>query len=133
MREQQSLVLKAELMRYVVYILKGRSQPSAEELMWSCINEFGEAIKPDLKEAVVNLLGSKTLSRQNKAYLHHLIEERTLDKALATPSAGNERQRVVTGIDQLVQAGIWYRQSENSASLLALWQSSVSMPLITIC
>ncbi|MCG7887829.1 MAG: ImmA/IrrE family metallo-endopeptidase [Candidatus Thiodiazotropha taylori] len=119
MHSQQPSLFQSDLEQYVTRLLTGGHQPSAEELVQICVNEFGEWVKADLKEAVLNLLESRNLTSQNKAYLSHLIEERTLDKAMASPSDGHERRAIETGIDQLVQAGIEYRQSESLKEIVS--------------
>ena len=118
MQSQQPSLFQADLEQYVARLLVGGNQPSAEELLQLCVNEFGEWVREDLKEAVLNLLESRALTTQNKAYLRYLIENRTLDKAIAAQQDCHDRRAIETGIDQLVQAGIEYRQSENFRELV---------------
>jgi hypothetical protein len=119
MQSQQPSLFQPDLEQYVTRLLTDGNQPSAEELVQFCIEELGEWVKADLKEVVLNLLESHALTTQNKLFLSHLIEERTLDKAMFTSSDCHARRTIETGIDQLVQAGIEYRKSENFREIVS--------------
>lgn len=119
MPSYQSSLFQANLEQYVARLLAGGHQPSSHELLQLCMNEFGDWVRADLKEAVLNLLEGCAVTTLNTAYLRHLIDDRSLDKAIAQQQDCPERRAIETGIDQLVQSGIEYRQSENFRELVS--------------
>lgn len=111
MNNIQSNIQEGLLEAHIEGVLNQYQQPSANELLRSAIEIFGEPVRQELKGATLNLLQTKTRS-SNKSYLQHLIDDGSLDQAIANHPDANSSRRVESEIDLLIQSGVQYRKSE---------------------
>lgn len=100
-------------------LLLQHRQPSAKELLDICIREWGAWVREDIKEVVFQLLDSKNLPEFKKQYLRHMIEDRSLDKAIAGEHDCHDKREIETGIDLLVANSIAYRSSDNFREMIS--------------
>lgn len=74
-------------------LLDNPQQPSASELLKLCEDRLGVEARENLKEAVLNLINSKDLPTYKKKYLTHIVEDRSLDRAIAGSDDCQEKER----------------------------------------
>ena len=99
-------------------LLRQPVQPSASELLASCVDAFGASVREDIKGAVCLLLSGSTLPRYQRGYLQHLIDDRSLEKAIAGGDDCHDYKAINTGIDTLVAGSIEYRGSKGFQELI---------------
>lgn len=111
-RNSQLDMFENELAKVITAILDSPQQPSAAELLKTCQHLAGETARFYLKEAVITLLGSKQLNLLQKQFLQHIVDDRSLDNALADNNPDYIKAKIQTGIDQLLAASIRFRKSQ---------------------
>ena len=117
--EQSQLDLfQQPLAAFIEDLLKQPVQPSANELLASCMKAFGASVREDIKGAVAQLLGSDALPSYQKAYLRHLVDDRSLDKAIAGDHDWHGQKAINTGIDGLVASSLRYRGSQEFQEMI---------------
>lgn len=92
-------------------ILSRPQQPSAAELLQLCETQIGPGARENLKEAVLRLLDQKSLPGYKLDYLKHIVEDKSLDRAIAGDDDFKEKRDINTGIDVLVANSKAYRHS----------------------
>lgn len=93
-------------------------QPSAGELVEICERRMGAAIREFVKDAVLRLCDDERLPNYKREYLRHMLEDRSLDKAIAGVDDCHDRKEINTGIDLLVANGIGYRSSKDFQEMI---------------
>lgn len=119
MPPRQSSLFESDVVGLIEELLSQPQQPSAEELLKACTNKLGIWVTEDIKGAVLQLIDSQTLPEFRKEYLQHMIEDRSLDKAIAGENDCRDRREIETGIDQLVAKSIEYRKSKGFAEIIS--------------
>lgn len=97
----------------ILDILNSSQQPSAQELVRICVQECGQSIRENLKESVLHLIDDPSLPEYKKEYLKHILQDGSIDKAIAGADDCHDRRDVNTGIDLLVSMSRKYRSSED--------------------
>jgi hypothetical protein len=97
----------------ILNILNSAQQPSVEELLTICIQKYGQSARENFKEAVLHLIEDNDLLEYKKQYLKHIIEDRSIDRAIAGSEDCHDRREVNTGIDLLVSMSKDYRYSKD--------------------
>jgi len=100
-------------------VLMNCQQPSANELVDICTKALGSEVREDIKGAVLQLLHDKSLTSYNKQYLQNLLDDGSLDRALAGECENLNRKEIETGIDQLLANSIAYRNSDSFRALIS--------------
>lgn len=99
-------------------VLMSHQQPSANELINICTKELGSEIREEIKGAVLDLLNDKSLPSHHKPYLQNLLDDGSLDRAIAGEFECQNRREIETGIDLLLSSGIAYRNSDAFRELI---------------
>jgi len=113
MQPRQVRLFELGVVALIEKLLLQPQQPSAEELLLICIKKWGEWVREDIKGAVLQLIDSNKLSGFKKEYLRHMIENRSLDKAIAGNCDCQNRKEIETGIDHLIGMSLSYRKSDD--------------------
>lgn len=117
-KPRQESLFEAGVVLLIEELLMQPQQPSAEELLNICIKNLGEWVREDVKGAVLQLLDSKKLPTFKKEYLRHMIEDGTLNKAIAGDCDCQERKEIETGIDHLIAMCLAYRKSNDFKDII---------------
>jgi len=115
---KQPSLFEAGVVSLIESLLMSPQQPSAAELIEICTENLGEWIREDIKGAVLQLLGSNNLSEFKKEYLRHMIEDRSLDRAIAGDNDCRDRREIETGIDLLLSKSMAYRKSDTFKEII---------------
>lgn len=99
-------------------ILSCPQQPSAQELLQLCQETVGPDARDNLKEAVILLIERKQTPALKREYLRCLIQDKSLDKAIAGKQENHDRREIVTGIDTLVEQSRAHRNSKSFQELI---------------
>jgi hypothetical protein len=99
-------------------LLSQPQQPSARELIDICEKQLGSMVRENMKGSVLSLIESDTLGEFKKRYLHSILEDRSLDLAIAGKQDYRERKEIDTGIDLLITKSQAYRNSEEFRELV---------------
>ncbi|SEM70966.1 protein of unknown function [Syntrophus gentianae] len=99
-------------------VLMRFQQPSANELIDICTKKLGSGIREEIKGAVLQLLNQGSLPNQLRQYLQNLLDDGSLDRAMAGEHDCQDRREIDTGIDQLVAKSIAYRKSDAFSEII---------------
>ena len=109
---KQLSLFEAGVVSLIEKLLMNPQQPSAAELIEICTQKSGTWVKEEIKGAALQLLDSKNLSEFQKLYLRHMIEDGSLDRAIAGENDYRDRREIETGIDRLLSKSMAYRRSD---------------------
>lgn len=118
LQSRQPSLFEPEVVVLIEKLLMQSQQPSAEELLDICIKELGESVREDIKGAILESLNINNLTEFKKKYLLHMIEDGSLDKAIAGDFDCRERKEIETGIDQLIKMSLAYRKSNDFKDII---------------
>lgn len=114
----QPSLFESGVVALIEELLGQPQQPSANELLITCTQQLGAWVKEDIKGAVLQLLGNNNLPAFKKHYLQHMIEDRSLDIAIAGENDCLDRKAIETGIDRLVANSRAYRKSNDFQEMI---------------
>jgi hypothetical protein len=110
-------LFEENISRIVEDILSRPQQPSAVELLQLCETLIVSGARENLKEAVLRLIDEKSLPGYKLDYLKHIVEDKSLDRAIAGDDC-KEKRDINTGIDLLVANSKAYRHSREFREMI---------------
>lgn len=114
----QMTLFEPDVIREIENILDRFLQPSAAELVSMLTKILGKSVLEDIKGAVLHLLDINKITSANRTYLKYLIEDKSLDMAIAGENDCKDRKEIETGIDHLLSSSIKYKNSREFRELI---------------